>query len=517
MSAQGKGRYRCSTTVGKVFLISATILGVTVAFSCRLGESLDDFTKGGAGPKGGAGGGAGGSGGSGGTGGTSAGGGSGGSGASAGTGGLDVFCDTAPSQCEDLGNEGEQLFGCCEDNIRWWCEKVEQKWNLRSENCDMTGSQCRYDSQVKAMRCVAGQGGTGGSGVCESGECTGSCQNCDKESPDCETDTNTNPDHCGKCDHSCQGGKCVGGKCQVSVLAASQKTPWGIAVDDTTVFWLAEDKSDGSVYSIPKGGGTAQKLASGQNGPVQVAIDDGFVFWTNFQGGGSIRRVKKNGTDLTTLAQASGPWAIALNNDNVYWTNTSDGSIRRVVKPGGQPVVLVTGESSPRGIAIDEKQMYWTTSTGGQVRRANLDGTSPDSLVAGQNYPLGIAVDDTWVYWTEVGASYSLGDCGQADGRIARAKKADGSSHTTLASNQACPLNLVVKDGLVYWVNAGTVTGSNYNYDGTIQQANTDGSDAKLVATGQDRPYGIAVGDNAIFWTNQGVYAGQGSVMKIAR
>jgi hypothetical protein len=305
----------------------------------------------------------------------------------------------------------------------------------------------------------------------------------------------------------------------VVVLSPNQKTPWGIAVDSTTVFWLSEGSApdNGAVYSVPISGGTASEIASGQNGPVQLAEDGDHLFWTNFQGGGAVRRMKKDGTDLTSLSTASGPWALALGGNYVYWTNTSDGSLRRIVKGGGQAVVLLSGESSPRGIAVDATHMYWTASGGGQVRRSNLDGSGSETLVSGQDYPLGIAVDETWVYWTEVGASYSFGDCGQADGRVLRARKSDGSDRTTLADSQACPLNLTVDGDSLFWTNAGTVTGSNYNYDGTVQRIGVGGTNLKMIASGQNRPYGIAVSDVAVFWTNQGVFTGQGSVMKIAR
>jgi hypothetical protein len=447
----------------------------------------------------------------------------GGSAGMGGTGGAPVpsiACGGTPTRCGDLGSdEPAWLFGCCDNNTRWWCEFDGTDWSLRVEACATTARVCDYDASAKAMRCMGGAGGTGGGATCASGECVGSCQDCDGDPTDCETDTNNDPEHCGECGSSCQGGKCSGGKCQVSVLAPNQKTPWGIAVDGASVFWLAE--GDGSVYSVPVGGGTAEPIATGQNGPVQIALDGEYVFWTNFQGGGSVRRMKKDGTDLTTLAQASGPWALAVGaaGDNyVYWTNTSDGSLRRIVKPGGHPVVLLTGESSPRGIAVDGTHMYWTTSGGGQVRRANLDGTAPETLVTGQNYPLGVALDDTWVYWTEVGAGYALDACSQANGRIVRAKKSDGSDLMTVADNQACPLNLVVQNGLVHWTNTGTVTGgASYNYDGTVQSAAVDGTNPKLIATGQDRPYGIAVSDVAVFWSNQGVFSSQGSIMKIAK
>ena len=507
--------------------LSAFVVVTVSVASCRLGESLDDFTSGGpAGTGGGTTGtggtGGGGSGGTAGTGGIGGGetGGGGGIAGTGGAGGNFVACDGAPTTCDDLGaDDVSRLFGCCDVDVLYWCEFDGSTWTVSSKNCATTAETCDYSAAAQAMKCMGGTGGTGGSTACESGACTPPCADCDSDPTDCETDTNTSQDHCGLCGHSCQGGACTGGNCQVMVLAPNQKTPWGVAVDSTAVYWVAEGSTpdDGSVFSVPLVGGTASELATGQNGPVQIAQDANYLFWTNFQGGGSVRRMKRDGSDLTTLAQASGPWALSLSSTHVYWTNTSDGSLRRVVKPGGQAAILVSGEASPRGITVDTTHMYWTTSSGGEVRRANLDGTASETLVTGQEYPLGVVVDDTWVYWTEVGASYSLGDCNEADGRIVRARKADGADRQTLADNQACPMNLVVADGSVYWTNAGTVTGSTYNFDGTIQQTKTDGTQSKQVASGQNRPYGIAVDANAVYWSNQGVFAGQGAIMKIAK
>ena len=433
-----------------------TIVGITlVAASCRLGESLGDFTGGptGSGASGMGGGSAGSSG-------------AGTGGATGGTGGTSpdyVACDGTPSQCSDLGEEDvDRLYGCCLGNRLFRCEFDGTDWNLTSTNCETTGETCDYVQLDDAMGCTQGAAGSGGSSACESGECVGGCMDCDGTPSDCETDTNTDPDNCGECGHSCQGGTCSGGNCQAVVLAPNQKTPWGIAADTESVFWLVEGSSadDGSVFSVPVGGGTPDEIANGQNGPVQIAILDDWLFWTNFQGGGSVRRMNKDGTDLTTLAQASGPWALAAGSTHLYWTNTSDGSIRRVVQSGGQAVVLINGEDSPRGIAVDTTHVFWSTSGDGKLRRANLDGSADTTLVADQAYPLAVALDDEWVYWTEVGASYSFGDCSQADGRVLRARKADGSNLEILATNQACPMNLVVSNDMVFWTNAGTVIGS---------------------------------------------------------
>ena len=108
---------------------------------CRLGESPDDFSKGTgepkeAGPQGGF----------------------GGSGASNDS----IRCEKTPTGCEPFGGHGERLFGCCDGDLRWWCEPVEGIWTLRSEDCGQKGLNCGYDAKEAMLRCVSGAGGAGG-------------------------------------------------------------------------------------------------------------------------------------------------------------------------------------------------------------------------------------------------------------------------------------------------------------------------------------------------------------------
>ncbi len=499
--------------------LAALIAATVVAASCRLGESPDDFVGGGAAAAGGGTSGSGGSGGTGLTGGTA--------GSTVGTGGGGenyVACASTPSECSDIGSEDvDLLYGCCDGDVLYWCENDGSGWEFRTQNCATTNEVCNYVQLQDRMGCTEGSGGTGGGSACESGECEEACKDCD-DSGECLTDTNSDPDHCGECDHSCLGGTCSGGNCQPVVLAPNQNTPWGLTVDDGAVYWLTEGggSASGSVSTVPISGGKPVELIGEQNGPVQITMDGEYLYWTSFGGGGAVRRMSTDGSDLIEFAQASGPWAIALGLQFVYWTNTSDGSIRRDVRTGGQSKVLISGEDAPRGITVNKKEghIYWSTSTGGQIRTCTANGQDPKTVVSNEAYPLGIAVGIEWVYWTELGDSYSLGDCDQADGRIRRARLG-GTDVETLADNQACPMNLTLYPAevpeVVFWTNAGTVTGSTYNYDGTVQSLHVEEDTSTLIASGQDRPYGITVTEEAVYWTNQGVFSGQGSVMKIAR
>jgi hypothetical protein len=65
-----------------------------------------------------------------------------------------------------------------------------------------------------------------------------------------------------------------------TILAHTSLMPLSIAVDDTTLYWVAEGTSGGSVLSMPKGGGAVSTIAHGQSGVLDIAIDTTTVYWS---------------------------------------------------------------------------------------------------------------------------------------------------------------------------------------------------------------------------------------------
>lgn len=493
--------------------------------ACRLTESAADFSSGGPGQGTGASdsgaagaGGLGGAGQGGGAGTQTDGGGAGGSyGGSAGS--SATLCPSVPAACSALGASAQvQAFGCCLGSVRFWC--VDGDPALKSEDCAQVSLACAYDPAGQAMGCVAGAGGSAGSGgapnECAQGACSSSCLDCDADTVNqCETNVQTDPSHCGACGHSCLGGQCLGGSCQVVVMAASQSKPWGVAADSDSVFWTLEGTgSSGSVVSMPIAGTSSKEIATSQAGPVAVRVDDTHVFWTTFSGGESfVRKALKDGTGVENLASGSAAWSLALDASDVFWTNLG-GSVRKVPKVGGSPLSQ-DGESMPWDVALDTTDVYWTTREGGAIRKAPKSLSPASTVLSNLKFPLGLCTAADRLYWVEA-RSYTSAGCSEANGAVFAADK-DGTKLVTIAENQACPTRIAVIDDDVYWTNAGTTSGGKYKYDGSVMRAKSDGSGLKALAVGQVKPHGVVAVGAHVFWTTQGAASGQGAVMRIAR
>ena len=94
---------------------------------------------------------------------------------------------------------------------------------------------------------------TGGAMGCKAPEidCSGQCVLLDSD-----------PDHCGACDHSCLGGACKASVCQPIPIVSGQALPAAISVTDQGIYWL--NASDGSVMAAGLDGSNPKPIASAQ-------------------------------------------------------------------------------------------------------------------------------------------------------------------------------------------------------------------------------------------------------------
>ena len=83
---------------------------------------------------------------------------------------------------------------------------------------------------------------------------------------------------------------------------------------------------------VPIGGGTPTIIASGQSFPFGIAIDDTYVYWTNngTNAGGTVMKAPIAGDSVTTLASGQNfPLGIAVDGTSVYWTNNLGGTVMK--------------------------------------------------------------------------------------------------------------------------------------------------------------------------------------------
>jgi hypothetical protein len=187
-----------------------------------------------------------------------------------------------------------------------------------------------------------------------------------------------------------------------TMLAAFQESVWTIAVNATSVCWVAGK----DVMGVPLNGGTPVTLAAGQaNQFSRIAVDATSVLWTNYTTAvsGEVMKVPLAGGTVTTLAAGqAGPRDIAVDETSAYWTNDG-GMVMKVSLAGGIPITLAAGQH-PSRIAVDATSVYWT-NTDGTVMKVSLAGGTPVTLAA---LPVGgggttgdsLAVGAAGVFWT---------------------------------------------------------------------------------------------------------------------
>ncbi len=110
------------------------------------------------------------------------------------------------------------------------------------------------------------------------------------------------------------------------IIATTEASgPWGLAADDTYLYFADHHAGYGGIMRVPLAGGTPESMVSGQDGAHGVVIDNGVIYWTNDLGG-------------TVMKLA----------------------------PGGLPVTLATAEDEPKFLVVTPNAVYWT-SRGGTV------------------------------------------------------------------------------------------------------------------------------------------------------
>ena len=277
-------------------------------------------------------------------------------------------------------------------------------------------------------------------------------------------DTTGDMHNCGACGHDCQGGACTASACQPLQLTTIGSTPYGIAVDSTNVYWIARD---GSVYSVPIGGGTQTLLGSVGTKGQGIAVQGSSLYATDYASGvWSLSTIPSSPVKIASGGASAGlTSAIVADTNNVYFSTegSSTSEVAQAPIGGGATVPLDSAIaypmltiSPPFNVAVDATYVYWadagTTDNGGSVQRVLIGGGTVETIATGQAYPWSLVVYSGSVYWTNLGTAANTYN----DGSVM--KLTIGSSPTALVSNVRSPTMLAADASGVYFAMLGSGT-----------------------------------------------------------
>lgn len=254
--------------------------------------------------------------------------------------------------------------------------------------------------------------------------------------------------------------------------------PYGIAVNDTHVFWA--NSGNGEIWRAAKDGSGALLLAEGQGAPWGIRLRGESVYWVSHAIDGVLGKVPIDGGAVVPIATAPAARDLVVSESFVFWTREPD-DVERVGLDGADPQLLVSANMLSNTMALDDTAIYWVNIGDGQVNRALPDGTEELHIAEGQAQPWGIEVDATHAYWTN-----------SADGSVRRVPKLGGALET-LASGQIAPMGIALDEDYVYWAD---------NETGVVAKAPKAGGETTVLADCQHRPLKLAVDATHVYWTN---------------
>jgi hypothetical protein len=277
-----------------------------------------------------------------------------------------------------------------------------------------------------------------------------------------------------------------------------------IAVDQTSVYWLAGDPS--GVVRVPKCGGTPEAFAADDNASQSAfALDEANVYWAD--GSGAVLMKSKTGGALITVASDPAiPTALAVDTVSVYWTNAK--GVAKAPLTGGPVSTLASGTGVGFGIAVDDASVYWQSISPDEksveVLSEPKEGGTVVTLARTRESSIGptLVVDATSVYWAFCACNAS------PPGQLFSVPKSGGTM-VTLATTEACPIGVAI-DAMNLYSTEATCNGGGIGQStatSTIRRTPKAGGNSAVIVSAQAWPLYIAVDDTSIYWTNEGTLA----------
>jgi hypothetical protein len=219
-------------------------------------------------------------------------------------------------------------------------------------------------------------------------------------------------------------------------------TPGTLAIDATHAYWTGVAlPNDGAVYATPLAGGTTITVATSGDEGLGIAIDDTTVYWLSSNV--NVLSVPKLGGAVNTLATTpSVNYAVAVDSTNLYW---ADGvSLLTMPKGGGTVTTIVAAGANYQYLTLGGSDLVWAGDNRGGIVSPDIEGGAPETLTTDLNWapfvgPQQVASDGTSVY-------------AEAPDGLIKISMATGS--VTYLSRETPPerCNLAIDATSVYWV-----------------------------------------------------------------
>ncbi len=222
----------------------------------------------------------------------------------------------------------------------------------------------------------------------------------------CQADLKSDVLNCGKCGHSCLGGKCQNGTCLPHTLVSGLAKPLGITVFQSQVYWADGDLK--RLYRMDPNVGTPVRIDSTLDrlGDVfDIAVNASHIYWSERTDNLVCRKlVGSDGGREEVLTGAGQVAYLAIHNDIIYVTDyrTDNPNVGSVVwgRAGITANVLYANQAQAAGIAIANRALTWGLGQKAEIWRGIDDGSgTPTRLISDAGTITGIAVDDQGVYW----------------------------------------------------------------------------------------------------------------------